>query len=151
MALRRAAGRFRVSSHPTVDRQLFASPTTHLSGFLHTAPVLRSLSLKIVAVRYALHIQLGGVFDWDRRNLKKIKAHGIDAAEAEEALSISPIPIYEQDSDGESRYVYYGETASLRLLAVVLTERNGRIRVITAYELDAGQKRDYLERRLKGE
>ena len=91
------------------------------------------------------------MFDWDRRNLKKIKAHGIDAAEAEEALSISPIPIYEQDSDGESRYVYYGETASLRLLAVVLTERNGRIRVITAYELDAGQKRDYLERRLKGE
>ena len=51
----------------------------------------------------------------------------------------------------ESLYVYYGETASLRLLAVVLTERSSRIRVITAYELDAGQKRDYLERRLKGE
>lgn len=47
--------------------------------------------------------------------------------------------------------MYYGETAILRLLAVVLTERNGRIRVITAYDLDAGQKRDYLERRLKGE
>jgi len=47
--------------------------------------------------------------------------------------------------------VYYGETAALRLLAVVLTERNDRIRVVTAYDLDAGQKRDYLERRLKGE
>ena len=91
------------------------------------------------------------MFDWDRHNLKKIKAHGIDAAEVEQALSISPIPIYEQNADGESRYIYYGETASLRLLAVVLTERNGRIRVITAYELDAGQKREYLERRLKGE
>lgn len=98
-----------------------------------------------------MHIQLGSVFDWDRHNLKKIKAHGIDAAEVEQALSISPIPIYEQNADGESRYIYYGETASLRLLAVVLTERNGRIRVITAYELDAGQKREYLERRLKGE
>ncbi len=91
------------------------------------------------------------MFDWDRHNLEKIKVHGIDAAEVEEALSISPILIYEQDADGEPRYVYYGETAALRLLAVVLTERNDRIRVITAYDLDAGQKRDYLERRLKGE
>ena len=104
-----------------------------------------------IAVRYALHIQLWNVFDWDRDNLKKIRAHGLDTAAIEEALSISPILIYEQDADGESRYVYYGETVGLRLLAVVLTERNGKIRVMTAYELDAGQKRDYLERRMKGE
>jgi uncharacterized DUF497 family protein len=89
------------------------------------------------------------VFDWDRHNLKKIKAHGVDAAEVEQALSISPMLIYEQDADAESRYVYYGETTGLRLLAVVLTERSGKIRVITAYELDARQKRDYFERRLK--
>lgn len=69
----------------------------------------------------------------------------------EQALSISPILIYEKESDGESRYVYYGETATLRLLAVALTERDGKIRVITAYELDADQKRDYLERRRQGE
>lgn len=91
------------------------------------------------------------MFDWDRHNLKKIRAHGIEAAEAEQALSISPVLIYEQEADGEPRYVYYGETATLRLLAVVLTERSGRIRVVTAYNLDAGQKRDYFERRLKGE
>ena len=98
-----------------------------------------------------MHIQSEGVFDWDRHNLNKIKAHRINAAEVEGALAISPIPIYEEDADGEPRYVYYGETARLRLLAVVLTERNGRIRVVTPYELDSGQKRDYLERRLKGE
>lgn len=91
------------------------------------------------------------MFDWDRHNLKKIKAHGIRAGEVEQALSISPVLIYDQFAEGEPRYVYYGETASLRLLAIVLTERNDRIRVITAYDLDAGQKRDYLERRLKGE
>ena len=80
------------------------------------------------------------VFDWDQHNLRKIKAHRITAVEVEQALSASPILIYGQDADGESRHVYYGETARLRLLAVVLTERKGRIRVITAYELDAGQK-----------
>ena len=71
--------------------------------------------------------------------------------EAEQALSADPILIYEQDADGELRYVYYGETDSERLLAVVVTERNEKIRVITSYELDAGQKRDYLARRAKGE
>lgn len=91
------------------------------------------------------------MFEWDRHNLRKIRAHGIVPAEVEEALSIRPILIYAQDVEGEPRCVYYGETANLRLLAVVLTERSERIRVITAYELDAGQKRDYLMRRLKGE
>jgi uncharacterized DUF497 family protein len=91
------------------------------------------------------------VFDWDQHNLRKIKAHRVTITEVEQALSIAPILIYEQDADGESRYVYYGETASIRMLAVVLTERGGKIRVITAYELDAGQKRDYLLRRLQEE
>jgi hypothetical protein len=49
------------------------------------------------------------------------------------------------------RYVYYGETDSGRFLAVVLVERGGMIRVVTANDLDAGQKRDYLARRLRGE
>ena len=91
------------------------------------------------------------MFDWDQHNLKKIKAHKVAASEVEQVLSMSPVLVYEQDAGGEPRYVYYGETASLRMLAVILTERGGKIRVITAYELDAGQKRDYLERRLKGE
>jgi uncharacterized DUF497 family protein len=91
------------------------------------------------------------VFDWDQNNLRKIRAHGIKAAEVEQALSREPILIYEQDAGGEVRYVYYGETERNRLLAVVLTERDGKIRVITAYGLDAGQKRDYLERRAEEE
>ena len=93
----------------------------------------------------------GAVFDWDRNNLKKIRAHRIRRAEVEQALSNGPILIYEQDAGDEQRYVYYGETTAGRLLAVVTTERDERIRVITAYELDAGQKRDYLALRLRGE
>jgi len=91
------------------------------------------------------------VFDWDRNSLKKIGAHRVKVAEVEEALSRNPIPIYGQDAGGEARYVYYGETERDRLLAIVLTERGDKIRVITAYDLDAGQKRDYLERRARGE
>ena len=91
------------------------------------------------------------VFDWDKNNLRKIRAHRIKPEEVERALSSDPILIYEQDFQGEARHIYYGETASGRLLAVVLVERDDRIRVVTAYELDAGQKKDYLVRRLRGE
>lgn len=91
------------------------------------------------------------VFDWDQNNLKKIRAHRVTVAEVEHAVAHEPILIYEQDADGEARYVYYCQTERNRLLAVVLTERDNKIRVITAYELDAGQRRDYLERRARGE
>ena len=91
------------------------------------------------------------MFDWDDNNLRKIRAHRIKRGDVEQALSNGPILIYEQTVGGEPRFVYYGETEAGRLIAVVLTERDGRIRVVTAYKLDAGQKKDYLARRLRGE
>jgi uncharacterized DUF497 family protein len=90
------------------------------------------------------------VFDWDRGNLRKIRAHRIRVEETEEALLNDPIPIYDQVVEGELRFVYYGETNLRRFLAIVVTERGDKIRVVTAYDLDAGQKRDYLDRRMKG-
>ena len=50
------------------------------------------------------------LFDWGEGNRRKIKAHRVRTAEVEEALSREPILIYEQQSEGEVRYVYYGET-----------------------------------------
>jgi hypothetical protein len=91
------------------------------------------------------------MFEWDWNNLRKIRAHRIKREEAEEALLNDPIPVYEQEVQGEPRFVYYGETNAGRLLAVIVTERGNRMRVVTAYDLDAGQKRDYLHRRTKGQ
>jgi hypothetical protein len=90
------------------------------------------------------------MFEWDRNNLRKILAHGISRQEAEEVLTNEPIPIYEQEVAGEERFVYYGETDAGRLLAIIVTERGDRLRVVTAYDLDAGQRRDYFVRRLEG-
>ena len=61
-----------------------------------------------------------------------------------------PIPVYEQDVEGELRFVYYGETNAGRLLAVIVTERSDSARVVTAYDLDAGQRHDYHRRRAQG-
>lgn len=91
------------------------------------------------------------VFDWDRNNLKKIEALRLQVTEVEEALSREPVLVYEQGADSEVRYVYYGETQRGRLIAMVVTGRDGKIRVIASYDLDAGQKRDYLKHRARGE
>ncbi len=40
------------------------------------------------------------MFEWDRNNLRKIRAHRIKREEAEQALLNDPIPIYEQDVEG---------------------------------------------------
>jgi uncharacterized DUF497 family protein len=91
------------------------------------------------------------MFEWDSSNLRKIRAHRITREEAEGALLNDPIPVYEHDIGREPRFVYYGETKAGRLLAVIVTERGEQLRVVTAYDLDAAQKRDYIRRRLKGE
>ena len=92
----------------------------------------------------------GAVFDWDENNLRKIRADRIRPEEVEEALSNGPIPIYEQNVQGELRYVYYGETESGRLLAVVVIERDGKIRVVTAYDQMPGKRGNILPGGCKG-
>lgn len=91
------------------------------------------------------------MFEWDGNNLRKIRAHRITRNEAQEALLNDPLAVYEQNVEAELRFIYYGETTAGRLLAVIVTERGGNIRVVTAYALDSGQKRDYLLRRSQGE
>ena len=91
------------------------------------------------------------MFEWDRNNLRKIQAHAIGRDEVEQVIQNDPIAIYEQNLPDELRFLYYGETNRGRMLAVVLTELVDAIRVVTAYDLDAGQKQDYLRRRLQGE
>ena len=91
------------------------------------------------------------MFEWDLSNLRKLQAHQIKQEETEQALVNSPILVYVQDVEDERRFVYYGETSARRLLAVIVTERGDNLRVVTAYDLDAGQRRDYLKRRTQGE
>jgi uncharacterized DUF497 family protein len=86
------------------------------------------------------------MFEWDEHNLRKIQAH---REEVEQALINDPILIYERAAGEEIRLVYYGDTDACRLIAAVITDRRQKIRVVTAYDLDAGQKRDYSTRRLQ--
>jgi uncharacterized DUF497 family protein len=65
-----------------------------------------------------------------------------------QAMLNNPLFIHSQQAGSEEREVYYSETKAGRLLAVIVTWRGEQIRVVTAYDLDADQKRSYLSRRL---
>jgi hypothetical protein len=87
------------------------------------------------------------VFEWDQDNLKKVLAQQIEQEEIEQALRNNPIPVLEQDVEGDFSYIYYGETDAGRLLSVVVIESGKQVRVLTASTLNEDQRRDYLQRR----
>ena len=81
-------------------------------------------------------------FEWDddkcRRNIEK---HGIDFEEATE-IFYCPHLIRRSDRKKEERWLAVGETES-RIIAVIFTRRNGRIRIISARRARKNEARTY--------
>jgi uncharacterized protein len=95
-------------------------------------------------------------FEWDAANLEHIATHGITAEEAEQAILGDALEIelqVDEESDAEERLLQLGETATGRILQIVTTWRNGRIRVISAWDAPRQLRIYYLfeMRRLYGE
>ena len=85
------------------------------------------------------------MFDWDEANLAHIARHGVTAPEAEQAITLYPIELEYENVDGEERVLLLGLTAKARLIAVVLTIRCDKIRVVTAYPATRSQQRTYFK------
>ena len=84
-------------------------------------------------------------FEWDAENRKHIARHGITPEEAEEAVRTEPLEAGVQHHESEERVLCFGRTKSGRLLTVLYTERNDKIRVVTAYGMTGEQQRLYFE------
>ena len=87
-------------------------------------------------------------FEWDetkaRMNLKK---HGVSFNEAStvfgDPLSLTiPDPIHSKE---EENFITIGESHRRRLLVVVATERDARIRIISARAATRRERKDYEE------
>ena len=89
-----------------------------------------------------------GEYDWDDGNIDKIRdRHGVEPDEVEEAIGDSHgfgIPAY--NVGGERRYGWIGATESGRVLEIVYTMRNRKVRPISARDADATEKRRYRSR-----
>ena len=84
-------------------------------------------------------------FDWDADNLQHIARQGIHPKEAEEAVLIEPLEADVQPHESEERVLCFGRTKSGRMLTILYTERRGKIRVVTAYEMTKPQQQMYFE------
>lgn len=83
-------------------------------------------------------------FEWDKGNTGKNKKHQVDDREAEEVF-FDPKKVIFRDvlhSEKEKRFIIIGKTKKERLLFVVFTIGNKKIRIISARSIN--KKEVYL-------
>ena len=89
-------------------------------------------------------------FEWDARKAdENLKKHGVAFVEAatvfDDPLSITvPDPDH---SEMENRFIIVGYSNRLRPIVVSHTDRQGRVRIISARQLTTVERRDYEEAR----
>jgi len=77
-------------------------------------------------------------FDWDDNNIEHIQRHDFSPEEVEEVFASE----WKIRRTRESRYIALGETLDGRLAFVVFQRLpKGVVRVITARDMEAGEKR----------
>lgn len=73
-------------------------------------------------------------FEWDEANLHKVRKHGVVRDEIDEVFGDEQKQIYFDDkhSHQENRYIVIGKNKKNRILFLVVTEREGRVRCLSA-------------------
>ena len=83
--------------------------------------------------------------NWDKGNLEHIKKHKVNYRECEEAfLNKQPdVTADETHSQIEERYRVFGQTDYGRLLFMIITIRNNKIRVISARDQNKKERKEF--------
>lgn len=86
-------------------------------------------------------------FEWDiEKNKANQKKHLISFEEAAEIFRYSTYEIVDnQISYGETRYIAIGSNRMMTIMTVVYTEREGKIRLISARRANKSEKRLYYD------
>ena len=85
-------------------------------------------------------------FEWGRKKARENETgHGVSFEEATEVFaddysSTAPDPDHSVD---EERFVIFGKTYRQRFLVVAFTERNGRIRIVSARQMTRRERKAY--------
>ena len=84
-------------------------------------------------------------FEWDKGNLEKNQKHGIENSECEEPFFDDNKVILRDilHSGSENRFILLGKTKRERLLFVVFTTRETKIRIISARDLNRKERHLY--------
>jgi uncharacterized DUF497 family protein len=87
-------------------------------------------------------------FEWNPRKVESnLRKHGVPFTEAATVFGDElAITVSDPDhSDDEDRFITIGWSNHRRLLIVSHTDRNDRIRIISARELTPSERKDYEE------
>ena len=82
-------------------------------------------------------------FDWDAANVGHILRHAVTPFEIEAVAGRPHVKLSAKSVEGEERWKLFGKTASNRYLVVVFTIRRKLFRIVTAYEMNATERRKY--------
>ena len=87
-------------------------------------------------------------FEWDpEKNISNMRKHGLSFEEAASIFS-GPVLTGQDDSTGEYREKSFGLLGGMLVACVIHTERNGKIRIISARKATA-RERKYFDAYLK--
>jgi len=89
-------------------------------------------------------------FDWDKENIEHLALHQISPEEAEQAIRNRPVDLSAELRNGEERVVQIGENDAGRILIVVSTMRNRKVRVVTAWPANKSYRRYFLSLKRNG-
>lgn len=90
-------------------------------------------------------------FAWDDANRSHLARHGVDPEEAEQVHANQPYEIEQTTVGGEPRLLALGETDEGRVLFLVTTEREGRVRPVTAWPAKKKHRETYRTWRSRDE
>jgi hypothetical protein len=86
-------------------------------------------------------------FDWDGQNQQHLKSHRVSPQEFEQVIANDPVDLEYQVESGEERFKSLGVTDDGRVLIVVWTVREGRVRAVTAYPAGKSYEKLYRAKR----
>jgi uncharacterized DUF497 family protein len=90
------------------------------------------------------------LFNWDERNIGHLALRQILPAEAEQVILNRPIDLDSYLRNGEERTVQIGETDAGKILIVVSTMRDTKIRVVTVWPAKERLRRYFSTQKKNG-
>jgi uncharacterized DUF497 family protein len=90
-------------------------------------------------------------FDWDTANITHLARHGILAGEVEEVFSSDVLDLEYQNEEGEDRFRSVGVTSAGRVLVIVWTVRERRLRPITGWTANPSLRKLFVARMAQGD
>lgn len=87
-------------------------------------------------------------FDWDKVNTNKNRKHRVEDREAEEAFFDRRSVVYRDvlHSQVEKRYILIGQTSQERLIYVIFTYRDSKVRIVSARDTNRKEDKFYEKR-----